>query len=154
MTCSEMECLTYKYSLIAVILVPIICTLSMSLLVPLASVPTTINNSVRFSVELLSNFRTSFIISYYYSCIIIIIQQELDRNCTTAKRELKRRRNTAGRATKETWTESILFIFILFFFLSRFVPYLKNFSIFRFLKFQYRYRCSLNRSTGPWSVKR
>lgn len=67
MMCSEMECLTYKYSLIAVILVPIICTLSMSLLVPLASVPTTINNSVRFSVELLSNFRTSFIISYYYS---------------------------------------------------------------------------------------
>jgi len=43
-------CLTYKYSLIAVILVPIICTLSMSLLVSLAStVPTTINN--RFPLQ-------------------------------------------------------------------------------------------------------
>lgn len=69
MTCSEMECLTYKYSLIAVILVPIICTLSMSLLVPLASVPTTINNSVRFSVELLS----TFVLFLLFLIIIIII---------------------------------------------------------------------------------
>lgn len=47
-------CLTYKYSLIAVILVPIICTLSMSLLVSLAStVPTTINNRFRFSHDVL-----------------------------------------------------------------------------------------------------
>lgn len=68
MTCSEMECLTYKYSLIAVILVPIICTLSMSLLVPLASVPTTINNSVRFSVELLS----TFVLLLLFLIIIII----------------------------------------------------------------------------------
>lgn len=47
-------CLTYKYSLIAVILVPIICTLSMSLLVSLAStVPTTVNNRFRFSHDVL-----------------------------------------------------------------------------------------------------
>lgn len=47
-------CLTYKYSLIAVILVPIICTLSMSLLVSLAStVPTTINNRFRFNHDVL-----------------------------------------------------------------------------------------------------
>lgn len=47
-------CLTYKYSLIAVILVPIICTLSMSLLVSLAwTVPTTINNRFRFSHDVL-----------------------------------------------------------------------------------------------------
>lgn len=47
-------CLTYKYSLIAVILVLIICTLSMSLLVSLAStVPTTVNNRFRFSHDVL-----------------------------------------------------------------------------------------------------
>ena len=44
--------LTYKYSLIAVILVPIICTLSMSLQCPSPQFPTTVNNKqFRYSVS-------------------------------------------------------------------------------------------------------
>lgn len=154
MTCSEMECLTYKYSLIAVILVPIICTLSMSLLVPLASVPTTINNSVRFSVELLSNFRTSFIISYYYSLYYYYYPARAWQKLHNCEARVKTPKEHGRPSDQRNMDREHFVHFHSVFFLSRFVPYLKNFSIFRFSKFQYRYRCSLNRSTGPWSVKR
>lgn len=100
------ERLTYKYSLIAVILVPIICTLSMSLLVPLASVPTTINNSVRFSVEHELS-RCCFIIFFFSFVLSERASEWIAQNCQA--RMYHADRSTAGRATKETWTESILY---------------------------------------------
>lgn len=98
-------CLTYKYSLIAVILVPIICTLSMSLLVSLAS-QQSLQQSItrfRFSHDVLrrrvfGEFRRERLRDY------------LNENC-------HRCGSATGWATEETWTEStvfVVFIFILF----------------------------------------